>query len=293
MLPEIKQEELFSEMAVPLKNRYRFDNAEHLHILDGKNLYGTTTVLGIIAKPLTWWASGMACATLGWINPKPSRGPIPSRESVLAAAKIGFDSIKAMDLEQYTALLSKAYKAHSKELDRTAVAGVDLHAECETYILYCLKNNGGKPVELVHMDARVQSFAVWAMSHVKQFLWAEMNHYSEKLWVGGQSDLGYIDLEGKLVLGDIKSAKEAYFSHFCQMGAYDIQIMENGGFDPMGNQTFQVPNLVGFHRYEVFAMGQPNWNGPAVEVNTGLYKRAFEAALELFKAKEAFEVKNG
>ena len=31
---------------------------------------GVTTILGVIGKPLTWWAAGKALETLGWTNPK-------------------------------------------------------------------------------------------------------------------------------------------------------------------------------------------------------------------------------
>jgi hypothetical protein len=54
------------------KNKYRFleidENGQecHLHQLwserkqDWENLTGTTTVLEVLGKPLTWWASGLA-----------------------------------------------------------------------------------------------------------------------------------------------------------------------------------------------------------------------------------------
>jgi hypothetical protein len=274
--------------------KYRFLKEEHLHqVLVGeewKNLYGTTTVLDVISKPLTAWASGMACAQFGWINQKPYKKPAPPKEAVFAAAKVGFDSIKAMSLEGYVAHLDKAYKAYKEDNKTTASAGTQLHAEIETYILYCLKNNGGKPVEISHMDERVNAFALWAQKNVQTFLWAEMNHFSEKLWVGGQSDLGYVDKQEKIVIGDIKSAKDAYFSHFCQAAFYDIQIAENGGFNADGVQTFDLDRLLfGVDRYEVFAMGKPKWEAPDVQTNTGLYKRAALAALELFKVKEIFD----
>ena len=43
-------------------NRYRYidENKAHLHLLDEKPLLGTTTCLGILDKPLTWWAAGQA-----------------------------------------------------------------------------------------------------------------------------------------------------------------------------------------------------------------------------------------
>jgi len=47
-----------------MKNRYRYidTNKEHLHTLDDRPLYGTSTVCGIIGKDgaLAWWAAELA-----------------------------------------------------------------------------------------------------------------------------------------------------------------------------------------------------------------------------------------
>src|ERR1035437_9358592 len=41
---------------------YVFDSKRHIHQLDGKNLNGITTILGVIAKPaLIQWSANMAC----------------------------------------------------------------------------------------------------------------------------------------------------------------------------------------------------------------------------------------
>ena len=48
--------------------KYQFNEKEHIHTLDDKPLMGTSTVVGIIAKPLTYWASGLAVGKLGCEN---------------------------------------------------------------------------------------------------------------------------------------------------------------------------------------------------------------------------------
>ena len=56
--------------------KYRFvdTDKEHLHQIfdesleDWQNLTGTSSVVDVLDKPLTWWASGLACAKLGWIK---------------------------------------------------------------------------------------------------------------------------------------------------------------------------------------------------------------------------------
>ena len=46
-------------------NRYAFNEQDHIPALDGKPLMGTSTVVGVLSKPLTWWAAGEAVKKLG------------------------------------------------------------------------------------------------------------------------------------------------------------------------------------------------------------------------------------
>ena len=50
--------------------KYNFNSVEHLHSLDDKPLTGTSTVCGVLYKPLTWWAAGKTLEVLGWTNSK-------------------------------------------------------------------------------------------------------------------------------------------------------------------------------------------------------------------------------
>ena len=58
--------------------KYKFDESidpetgkqNHLHLLDGKPLTGTSSVEDVLSKVLTWWASGLAVEKFGWLNPK-------------------------------------------------------------------------------------------------------------------------------------------------------------------------------------------------------------------------------
>ena len=50
--------------------QYKFNKEKHLHTLDGIPLTGTSSVVGVLMKPLSWWASGKAVELLGWLNPK-------------------------------------------------------------------------------------------------------------------------------------------------------------------------------------------------------------------------------
>ena len=256
---------------------YSYNAKDHIHLYDGKPLVGTSTAKDIIAKGgLTWWASGMACAEFGWLNPKKH-----SNEDRLLHAELGKAMIELLSKEKYLALLDKAYKAHSVKLKTSAGEGTDLHALIEEFIKSRI--NGINYVA----DIKLKPFIEWTNKNVKRFLFSEVHCYSKPLWVGGIADFGYVDMEGRHVLGDIKSSKEAYFSQWVQLAGYDIQIDENGGFDAKGNQTF---GRVGFVQHAIFAAGA-GLDKPFFNKGEGLHrtKQAFRNAVNLYKDKMFFE----
>lgn len=249
---------------------YKFFKDRHLHSLDGEPLIGTTTALGIISKPLTWWASGMACAEFGWKNPKTN-----SKEECEAEARHLLFTIQDMNLPEYMALLQKAYRAHNTKKETTADAGIDLHALIEEFIKGQMAGTG-----TMFEDERIQPFIDWTKANVKRFLFSEMCCYSSVLHVGGIADFGYVDMNGDNVLGDIKSSKEAYFSQAVQLGGYDLQIAENGGFDEQGQKVFTLDAPFKYHA--IFAagagIGKPFYNFKLESART-----AFISALALYK----------
>lgn len=259
---------------------YKFDEVEHIHSLDGLPLHGTTTVLGVISKPLTWWASGMACAEFGWINPKPYNKPKPTKEDVLAAARPVLEAIKTMDIDAYLAKLDKAYRAHNVKLDKSADEGVDLHSMIEAYVQSQLTG-----IPQLFDEEKIKPFIEWSKKNVKRFLWAEACHYSRRLWIGGRSDFGYEDMEGKIVLGDIKSSREAYLSHFLQAGAYAMQIEEHGLFTDAG-KSILGPLTVDY--FAIFPFGG-GFKEPSIRKDTFNFKQGFESALGLYRIKKLFE----
>lgn len=116
--------------------KYKFNEKIHAHTLDDKPLIGTSTIVGVVAKPLTWWSSGMAVAKLGWTNPKTT-----DAETVKSALQMGYDLVKGLSLEEYGKLLGEAYKAHSVKLKDTAEAGTDMHSLLENYVKECIKTS--------------------------------------------------------------------------------------------------------------------------------------------------------
>lgn len=258
---------------------YKFDAINHLHSLNGKALSGTTSVLSVISKGmgLSWWASAQACKKFGWLHPGDN-----DEETCEVTALHAQSAIEKMPLKDYLALLRDAYRAHKTTLDKTADDGKALHAEAERFIKAHLKDG-----EFKVKDERIFPFLEWAKKNVKRFLFSELHCYSEKMWTGGITDFAYEDIAGHYVLADIKSSPVAYFSHFVQAGAYDKQIMENGGYDADGNRTYTHDQP--FDAYAIFPFGG-GFTAPVIRTNTEDFRRAFVQALALYKESENFKM---
>lgn len=258
---------------------YKDSNKEHLHVLEGKPLYGTSTVVGIIAKPLTWWAVGLALAKLGWINAKVKIGGkyvTNSSEKRIAALTPKFDSIKNMTVEQFLTLLDLAYRAHVDNMKETASAGIDLHAELERYVKHKMYQTN----EIVPFSEKIYPFIEWSEKNVRRFLWSEGNCYSREIWCGGISDCGAELMDGSYGIIDFKSSKEAYTSQFIQAGGYDIEISENGILTPSGECKWKPDKP--FSWYAVVPFGAEKVE-PVIRLDVDGLKEGFRAALTLHK----------
>lgn len=251
--------------------KYLFNSEEHIHTLDEKPLCGTSTVCGIVAKPLTWWSAGKAVEIFGWLNPKKF-----SASECLEKAKSAFETIKLLDIENYQALLKKAYYAHSEAKDVAAEDGTSLHQEIEDYIKSLI--NG----EDMAVSSKVVPFKEWADKNVVRFLYSEAHCYSEKFWLGGISDFAYEDKDGKIWIGDIKSSKEAYFSQFLQLALYDIQISENGVFTNEGEKILEPLDIYG---YAIFPFGN-GFTEPSLRIANDTWESAAIGAVNLYKLNQ-------
>lgn len=266
-------------------NRYKYLNkkGEHVHTLDENPLIGTSGVGSIISKPLSYWASGLAVASLGVVDPKVltkiKRGIATEQEKkeLHVSCDKFLTKLKNASTEEYIKYLDDAYRAHSKTLTSKAKEGTDLHAELEKFVRSEMK---GENRAIFHYDLRIHPFYVWARKNVKKYLWSEVNCYSERLWVGGISDLGILDIHGKIGLVDFKSSKEAYLTQFWQCAGYDIQISENGGFDEEGNKIFELPAPIDYYAIVPFGAKEVK---PWVNVDVKGGREAFEAEVLLYK----------
>jgi hypothetical protein len=262
-------------------NRYKFINEgrQHLHTLDGKPLVGTSTVLQVLSKPLTWWAAELAavvCLEAGECI------PTIREEYLAAAAKFGPEKKKAIDaLQKKYPVFKKARFAHYDRKNDAADTGIDMHAELEKYVVRMITDNASEPARMNGYDhVAVECFAEWAVANVKCFISSEGHCYSERLWTGGITDLFFQDKEGRLAVMDFKSSKDVYLSQFIQCAGYDIEIEENGILDADGNLLMKAERPADY--YAVFPFGAENPE-PKFRFDTDNLRKAFEATVTLHK----------
>jgi hypothetical protein len=275
------------------QKEYRFNEeivkgkANHIHQLydegEWKNLIGTSTALGVLAKPLTWWASGLAVTELGWIKAgdwkllKTKEQKEADLVRRIAHTSPIFDEIKDLAVEDYIKRLDKAYKAHSVKLDSSAEKGKDLHAELERFVKDHMSGEYKTPDDY---EAKIEPFIRWTEKNVKRFLWSELHVYSRSLWLGGITDAGAELNDGSFVIVDFKSSKEAYDSHFLQIGGYDLQLSENGGFTKDGERIFTLEKPISQYIVVPFGAEVPE---PVAVKSVEKHKEIFKHVLEIYR----------
>lgn len=264
-------------------NEYKYldENKAHLHTYLGKPLLGTSTVVGVLAKNLTWWAaelSAVECLEAG------EHIPGIREEYLLACASD--DKKKEIDaLQKKYPIFKKARFAHFADKNAKAVKGTDMHQVMEDYVVKCLLENGGKPLAtfiVLENEAdqkKLQHFIDWSIQEIDEFLYSEKNVYSDRMWTGGIFDVMFRRKDGKICIGDFKSSKEAYLSQFIQISGYDIQQKENGIFTPEG---YKLSDGLNVEAYYVFPFGSDKFD-VAVKYGLDELRAGFESCVSLYK----------
>lgn len=258
---------------------YKFINTkgEHLHELDGKPLIGTSTVLNVLGKTLTWWAaelSAVECLEAG--------EHIPTIRAEYLEAVNSEDKKKAIDaLCKKYPTFKKARFAHFDKKNKAADAGTDMHEELEKYIKSCIETNSGIPLaHSVGEIVQVSIFVDWALANIKRFIVSEGYCYSTRLWVGGIVDVLAELKDGQIGIIDFKSSKDVYFSQFLQCSGYAIEISENGLFDKEGNELYKLEKPISF--FAVFPFGAKKVE-PQFNYDVEAVKKGFESCVQLYK----------
>lgn len=223
------------------KNKYTFSEAKHVHSLEDKPLMGTTTLIHEVLPPqLTWWAAGMALKGLGWENKKyvKTEDRIHTIEAWMEENRELFN-----DPIKWDEHLQLCYRAHDDNKKEAGEWGSVAHNDIEVAVKEAITNNLGYLRDEEYSNEAVERFATWGRG--KQFIHSEVNVYSEVMWLGGIVDLIYQE-GNETYIGDIKTSKGIYPSHFIQEGLYDLQQSENGFFDSEGNKVGEPLKIDGY-----------------------------------------------
>lgn len=235
-------------------NRYKYldDHRRHLHTLDEKPLFGTSSVAKMIGGEKVE-------QLLGWA------ARVGARAGVLLAAALDTETLdlleaellkrpaltnnEAKEVDSLVPQFEGARKAHITKRDAAGVKGTDRHALLEDYVKECMRTNEGRPFVFLaeqgsELDKSVVEFADWSMKNVKKFLWSELHAYNEELWCGGIADVGWIDTEDRVIAGDFKSSRGSYFDQFVQIAGYDLEISHSGGLNKEGDVIFTLPKPI-------------------------------------------------
>lgn len=159
--------------------KFEFNEKKHIYTLDGKPLYGVTSVLGVIAKPaLIQWSANMACEYVDrhWH--------------------------KDISKEELADILKEAKQAHKKKKEGSADIGTKVHKAIEEWI-----KEKKEPELDEHGMTMFNNFIKWQED--KKILESELRVYNEDWWVAGTIDLVF-EYKGKTYIGDIKTYSGIY-----------------------------------------------------------------------------------
>jgi len=276
-----------------MTNEYQFveNNKErklkHAHLLNEIQLTGTTSVIDVLGKNLTWWAAEMAAVTCLETGEKIET----IRQEYLEACSQDNKKEAIDKLQIKYPLFKKARFAHFEDKNTKADKGTDMHAELEKYVKWHIAFNSGIGLDKKELtqkwDDKVISFAKWAEENIKQFKGSEVYVYHKKLWLGGITDCIAELKNGDWSIIDFKSSKEAFFSQFIQCALYSIQFETNGGFDKDGNKILKPHKI---DKYIVFPFGAKELK-PVENNNINQLQDAAVACVQLYRAQKAFENK--
>lgn len=242
-------------------NKYTFDEKRHKHYINGREVAGTTSIVGVIDKP----------ALMPW------------------AVKISMEYLKnnLTDLTKLDDVIEESKKQPNEAKKSAGRFGTVVHALCEHF------NNTGEvlpidspklPQEVldIQIDKSQQKKAVklteqykkWFEDNKVKIHYVEQNVFSETYFVGGIFDM-VLEIDGKMYLGDFKTSSGVYPSQFVQMGGYEIQLeemMERGYIDNIqidGYIVIHIPRKGSLKEHRI--------------VDTNNYKRAFRACLYIYR----------
>uniref|UniRef100_A0A6M3Y4H6 Putative PD-(D/E)XK nuclease superfamily protein n=1 Tax=viral metagenome TaxID=1070528 RepID=A0A6M3Y4H6_9ZZZZ len=180
-----------------------YEDARHLYTVGDKNVFGVTSITGVISKPaLIPWAVN-TCV---------------KKFQDLFKPGVAYDEIQ---IEQ---ALKEAKGAHRQVSERATDIGTLVHKWLEDWI------NGKKPEKPVNaeMQSAIDGFFQWVEENDIEFIKAERKVYSKEYEYAGTLD-AIAKINGKLAVIDFKTSKAIYDEYLLQSSAYRQAVMEEDG----------------------------------------------------------------
>lgn len=187
-------------------DKFEFDEARHLYKLNDKPITGVTSILGLLAKPaLIQWAANKA------IEAVDSQGETWSNG-------------KKEEIRLDKSLLDNCRFAHRGGKEKGAKFGKELHKLAEQY-LHTLMGSNASPRAPRGLGGAFKSFKTWCKKNKVTPLKVEEKVYSKRYWYAGTFDF-LAEINGEIVLADIKTSSRVYPENFFQLAAYENALNE-------------------------------------------------------------------
>lgn len=183
-----------------------FEDVKHRYTIDNKTIFSATGIVGVLDKP----------ALIGWAANKAADHFKDNIKRVWTP-----DGIDEVKLEE---LYAEAKAAHRKFKTDAGNVGTLVHAWIEKFI------KGQNPVEPVNAEikAATDAFKQWVSEHQVTFNVSEAKIYSKKYNYAGTMDFEAV-VDGKLIVGDIKTSSGIYPEMRFQTAAYQQARQEELG----------------------------------------------------------------
>lgn len=209
---------------IPEKGFY-FEPVKHKYYLDGKLMTGTTTCLGVLAKPaLIQWAANLGTAAAYQLSATLEPARLQALVAAIEAAEKKFGKINAQAcyaIEAEFPEFKEARLAHNKKKEAAGQHGTDTHLLVETYVNKCLDTNEGKPLDDFDVPEICQPFVKWSLENVEKFLYSERPMHDPVMFFAGTADFGYVGKDGRRYVGDFKTSSGIYgIDYWLQVAAY-------------------------------------------------------------------------
>ena len=260
-------------------NKFEFIEKGHKYLLNGKRLTGVTTIIGIIDKPqLIQWSANQASDYI-------------QKQAVYNRSENNYTILK-QDIED-------SRKAWCRTRDKAGDIGNAVHLIVEDYVKskinkteFDFKESLKTSIKDMELDIKdilkiepmFNQFVEWEKEDDITFLLSEQKMYSEKYWFAGTVDLVFTkkgDMN-KIYIGDIKTSMNVYYSHFIQMGGYEIQLKELGKIkDCAGYCVINIPKIITKENKAIKRV--------IYEANNEEHMNAFKNACFLYRYKSKHE----